>query len=432
MRWSPRPISELLFCSYGWLVNHLHRPLIGAFLGLLWFILIATALLTFLQNRRRWSNSGIAPDLPVSLALLALFVAGGGHTLWVLYWPAGAVAYLPTLAATMLLFFQVAHGRLSTMQGRFLCSCCLIVASFTSEMGATFGVCYGGLQAAKYFAFRKQQTCPRRYGAWWMVPTILSTIPLLLVSVNRFSVAELPAVTFGPTKGHPVSSLIAGAQELAMEILGRSVHHLGAHGLGSRLLSEILLIVGVGLCWSVFGSVCRQTTGQVLAVIAALLLAALLTLAAANLHFGVVCCDQHETLRRCWILLCFAGAGILLSNSLPRTRWAQVADPYSLGCVLLCAAVLVAWHIRPLIQSYQMYAAVRKATAHNFDMGFQENESHMTYWLLPQTLIAQPQIPPGPHGPSASERIDVRAILQFFKKENLVAVPPADWLSREH
>src|ERR1700720_3368335 len=53
LKWSPRPVSESLFCAYGWIVNHLHRPLIGVFLGILWVGLIVAGLVTFWQNRRK-------------------------------------------------------------------------------------------------------------------------------------------------------------------------------------------------------------------------------------------------------------------------------------------------------------------------------------------------------------------------------------------
>ena len=91
LKWSPRPVSESLFCAYGWVVIHLHRPLIGVFLGMLWIGLIVAGLATFWQNRRKRDKEEVWPDLLVALALLALFVAGAGHTTWIFCWPAAAV-----------------------------------------------------------------------------------------------------------------------------------------------------------------------------------------------------------------------------------------------------------------------------------------------------------------------------------------------------
>src|SRR5258708_20637251 len=69
--WSPRPISEILIWIYGCLVNWTHRPLIGAFLGLLWLTLISAPLIALVQ---------IPNDFPLnsrrSVLLLALFGFG--------------------------------------------------------------------------------------------------------------------------------------------------------------------------------------------------------------------------------------------------------------------------------------------------------------------------------------------------------------------
>lgn len=429
LRWSPRPLSESLFCAYGWLVNHLHRPLIGVFLGVLWVGLIVAGLVTFWQNRRKREEE-VWPDLLVALALLALFVAGAGHTTWVFYWPAAAVAYLPTIAATLLLFLQVARGRLSSSGGRLLCSCCLIVAAGTSEAGATFVLCYGLLQAIQWIAAacKKRDNLSGPAFVWWFLPTVISVAVLLIVRLNRFHAIERPGLPVGPTKGHPLISLIASMHELAVEVLGRSAHLFGWHGLGSRLPSEILLALGVGLCWSRFGRLPRASARQILALVAALLLACLFTIAAANLHFGVVCCDQHESVRRCWILLSIAGIGMLLSPWLGRGRFQRYAVSGAVAQVLLCAAVLSVWRPGQVLRTYRMYSSVRQATEQNFQAGFRAGDEQMVFLLLPETLIAQPQIGPGNHTLRFEEPSDARYVLTFFKKDCMVARSPTEWI----
>jgi hypothetical protein len=395
-------------------------------LGILWIGLITAGLATFWQNCRKRKEEEVWPDLLVALALLALFVAGAGHTTWVFYWPAAAVAYIPTIAASLLLFLQVARGRLSNSAGRLLCGCCLIVAAGTSETGATFALCYGLLQAVQWVlvAFKKGDNLPRPAFVWWFLPTVMSVVVLLIVWLNRFHAIERPGLPVGPTKGHPLASLIASMNELPGEVLGRSAHFFGWHGLGSRLPSEILLALGVGLCWSRFGPLPKASARQICALVAALWLACLFTIAAANLHFGVVCCDQHESVRRCWILLSVAGIGMLLSPWLGRRRLQRFAISSALAQFLLCAAVLSAWHPTPVLRTYRMYSSVRQATEQNFQEGFHAGDKQMIFLLLPETLIAHPQIPPGNYTQGSETPPDIENILTFFKKSCMVARPP--------
>lgn len=427
LKWSPRPFSESLFCAYGWVVNHSHRQLISMFLALIWAVFITAGLLTFWQMRREPRGEDARPDLLVALSLMALFVAGADREIWVFYWPAGAVAYLPTLAATLLLFLQIASSRLSTASGRLLCSCCLILATCSTEIGATFVLSYGLIQALQwcFVACRSRRNWSAKTAIWWLVPTVISVVVLTVVRLNRYHINELPGVSVGPTKGHPVASLIAAMQELLVEVLGRKGPSHGWHGLGSSLPSEILLALGVGLCWSRFGRLPRAWIGQMLGVTTALWLASLFTIVAANLHFGIVCCDQHETVRRCWILLGIAGTAMLLSAKTgdgPRL-WYPASN--ALPHVLLCAAVLFSWHLKPILRAYRTYGGVRQAIVQNFQAGFQAGDTQMVFLLLPQTLVAEPQIDPGTYTLS-SESPNARYILTFFKKKTMVARSSTD------
>ncbi|PYY05298.1 MAG: hypothetical protein DMG69_27100 [Acidobacteria bacterium] len=427
LKWSPRPLSELIFCAYGWVVNHSHRPLIGTFLALIWAVFIMAGLLTFWHLRRERREEELWPGLLVALALMALFVTGAGHTIWVFYWPAAVVAYLPTLAATLLLFLQVASGRLSTSSSRLVCFCCLIVATCSSETGATFVLSYGLVQTIQWFfaAFQKCRDRSEKAVMWWLVPTLISVVVLMVVRLNRYYVTELPGVAVGPTKGHPLTSLVVGTQELLVEVLGRRGLSHGWHGLGSRLPFELLLALGVGLRRPRNGRAPRGWTGQMVGVIAALWLASLFTIAAANLHFGTVCCDQQETVRRCWILLCIAGLAMLLSARTGDGHRLRYRASNVLADVLLCSAVMFSWHIKPVLRAYGMSGAVRQASKQNFQAGFRANDKQMVFLLLPQTFVAQPQIMPGTYTLS-SESTDARYILTFFNKEKMVACSPAD------
>jgi hypothetical protein len=258
---------------------------------------------------------------------------------------------------------------------------------------------------------------------WWLLPTIISAVVLLIVRFNRFHVMESTAIAAGPTKGHPLASLIASMRTQLLETAGRSAH-LGAwHGPGSRLPSEILLAVGVALCWSRLGRLTKILAAQILTLVAALWLASLFTIAAANLHFGAVCCDQHEALRRCWIVVSVAGMGMLSSNWIGRGRLQRYAASGVLTQVLLCAAVLSAWHIRPVLRTYRNYSAINRATDRNFQAGFRTGDKQMVFLLVTDGLVSQPQIEPGTYTMSPENPRDVHYVLMYFKKSSMVVRP---------
>lgn len=175
IHWSPRPVSEFLFLTYGSLVNRLHDPLIVPFLAVLWAGFLIAGMLTCLGIRWNHPEEDFWPDLLVALALMAFSVAYG-PIMEVFYWPAGAAAYLPTLSATLLLFLQVVRGRLATSSGRGLCSACLLVAACSSETGASLVASYALILAIQSaIAIRRDRnTSGRRFPGWWLIPGVIS------------------------------------------------------------------------------------------------------------------------------------------------------------------------------------------------------------------------------------------------------------------
>jgi hypothetical protein len=73
-----------------------------------------------------------------------------------------------------------------------------------------------------------------------------------------------------------------------------------------------------------------------------------------------------------------------------------------------------------------VYGSVRQAIERNFQAGFHAGDKQMVFLLLPETLIAQPQIGPGTYTQRIDDPPDVRAVLTFFKKSSMVARSPTD------
>ncbi len=436
LEWSPRPLSEPIFYGYGWLVNHLHRPLIIPFLGLLWTGFLCAGLLTYWQSRHNQDRPDdqrkpIAPDLLAGLALMASFLAGG-EVMAVFYWPAGAVAYLPTLSATLLLFLQVVRGRLVTSGGRRLCSFCLLVAACSSEVGATFVLSYAVIQVLLWAVGAIQERgsdVSRNPSLWWIIPSVTAFLVLVAVRMNRFQAVEHPMSYVSGTLGHPLSSLTAGLGELLLEVFGVKVHAHAGLAVSGRFASEILLAIGVALCWSRFGRLSRAVVWQTLAVAAALLLASWLTIAGAELHFGAVCCQQHEVIRRCWMLMGLAGIAIVTLNSAAAERLRQRSF-LILAPILLCAGIIVAWHTKPVFRQYRIYGAMYRVMDQNFRSGFNPDDPQMIFLLPPSSsLIYGEQVAPGIYTRSSPCAGYPQYILIFFGKVRVVVRSADDWLN---
>lgn len=429
IRWSPRPVSEFLFCSYGSLVNRLHDSLIAPFLAVLWAGFLFAGLLTPLELRWKHSEEDFWPDLLVALALMAFFVAYG-PIMEVFYWPAGAAAYLPTLSATLLLFLQVVRGRLATSRGRGLCSLCLLVAACSSETGATLVAGYAVILAIQSaLTVRRTRPTSECFLAWWLAPGTISVVLLGVVRLYRYNIVERPNSAVSPALGHPFLSILAGGKELVLEMLGRTVHSGAWFGLGSILPSELLLAAGAGLCWLSLGRLPRTTRSQIAMLSAALLLGSLLTIAASEVHFGSVCCRQHEVIRRCWIVMSLTGFTIVLLNSsfTPYSRGGPVSP--LIGPLLLCLAVLVVWHVTPLFKEYRSYGALRQATEQNFQSGFNPYDTEMIFLLQPpDVLIVDEQVPAGRYSLDSASPVYAKYILRFFRKQSIVFSPAKDWL----
>ncbi|WP_446742028.1 hypothetical protein [Silvibacterium acidisoli] len=443
LSWSPRPISELLYGAYGWAVNHFHQPLIVPFLALLWLILLFATLYTpaqrfFEQRDRAW------PIFLISLTLLVLAVSGGDAT-EVFYWPAGAVAYIPTLAVTLLLFLQVVDGRLATKKGRILASVCLVIAATCTEAGATFVFSYGLVQLFQRCreAWQKKTGADRRPVLWISIPLSIAAVVLVAVRMNRFRSNEVVADQLAA--GHPVKSIVASFKEMAFEIYGRGIlartyhqfpnpHtwlHSGMHLpleilAGSHLWMEVLLLVSVLLMWTGVQRPEKRTIQQILELCTALMATALFIIAAANLHFGVTCCERHELLRESWWNMILVGLAIAGASWLSDAHRQRITRLTPIAPLVLLLSVLSLGIIGPLRRTYQAYAILREATLQNSESGFHYGSDRMSLSILPsEGIITEEAIQAGVyHSGVAINRFDLDVypyyVLRFFGKQTIV------------
>ena len=354
LQWSPRPLGESLYLAYGLLANYFHRPLTGWFLGLLWvgFAVCACASACTTGNRR-----GRVSVLLLGLGLAASFLTSG-PLFQVFYWPAGAVAYLPTLSATLLLFVQVLYGRQWSRRGWLICCPCLLVAALSSEMGAMFTASFALLQMANALWLRRpgaEHDGESRAG-YWLIPGVIACAVLLAGALHRLPVSETAFSVASPQLHHTWASAVAAARSLALELVGLDSNTRHTWLAVPGVLSRLLIAIGVALLWARSRAERRQqddrTRRQIIVIGAAFLIASLASLFASYLHFGSTAGERYETLRRCWILMTYAAIAVLIIQSQrkfavfearrfpDRPRAAHCRYAGGLACVAVDAPVL--------------------------------------------------------------------------------------------
>ena len=443
LQYSPRFLSEPLYFLYLSAVNVLHRPLIVPFLGVLWAGFLVAGVLTSWQKRGETKSAQTRQNLSlISVTLLVLCLCSG-YVTEVFYWPAGAVAYVPTVAASLLLFLQVIDNRLESRSGRILASICLLVAAGSSETGATFVLFYGLICTGRWAVtlWRKQKTSA--FAMWWAIPAIAAIVSLIVVRLNRYYIPE--AVTGPSNAGNAVASLKATIPEMIVEIFGRETlatiarsypdPHTWLHFglripfeilLGSRVWMEVLLAAGVALCWSPVGRISKDLAKRVLELVAAFVLASIATIAASNLQFGITCCARHVEVRECWIELAIVGSVIASSAWTSEGLFWRRSKYAGFGPVLLCASVLSLGSTRLLFETHRAYGVLRRAASENFVSGSRRDTKEMVFYILPSVgVIKETELVSGTYvaHPLVREDFGMRAfpyyILGFFGKRTV-------------
>jgi hypothetical protein len=424
LHWSPRPLSESLFAIYGLLVNRLRHPLTGPFLTLLWATLFLAAFTPAL-TRQSPGRQNLQNDVLIGMGLLAAFLTAR-PIFEIFYWPAAAVAYLPTLAATLLLFLQALYGRLSTSHGHGLACFCLSVTALSSEMGAIFTLCFAALQLFHQRRHIASETGVGPRVLWWFFPAFFACAVVATVALQRMQTHEV----FRPsaTLGHVVPSGIAAARTLALELLGfgGTVHRFSG-GL-VRLASKMLTAVGIAILWMQARASRPQSPlsnqSPLLLTSMALLSASYITIALSYFHFGEPLGERYETLRRCWNLLVLCALAVWLLNSTPMSTLRMRVQAWKTAPLLLLAGVLLGWHPGSLIGEYSVYRQVAACVQQNFVSGFAADSRKIVFINPPNRgVITAATLPIGtytPDGPLTPFNYAAN-ILKYFGKDTLIA-----------
>ncbi len=416
-QWSPRPISETLIWIYGCLVNWAQRPLIGAFLGLLWLTLISAPLIAFIQIPKVFRVNS-----PRSFMFSALFAFGlvalflGEHNPGTLFYsPVVAAAYLTTLSAITLCFFQLAYSLTERPEGRVITALALIVAAASSETGAFFSIVFGllsliSLVAEKFYgSWHKNDKV-----LWYLVPALIGTGIFSLTMSNRLKTQETLFTT--PEYHNVLISLQTAVAELFKEVL-ISGKRLSNRGVILSLILKVGFFFGVRYCW--LSSGIKVARKQWLIVMALSTIGTTYFSAAASYYgYGGLTNPWHHELRQCLIMLFVATIALLscyhqsAELSVRRCEW--------LGSTAFCVVLvlMIPARLGGLIHDYKNYAVSIESRNRSWSSGLSDGDTMI--WLSPpRGRVADTlQFMPGIYK-SESKAPGVLDIMHFFHKEHL-------------
>jgi hypothetical protein len=394
--WSPRPVSELLLYFYSLVVAAFGRPLIVPLLGLLWLALGAALMVPVWRDRgatHRWARTAIR------LGLLVLFLSGTQPT-EMFYWPAGAAAYVLTLAGVVALLVP---GEALPWRAAGL-----LLAAGTSEVGALFVLCYGGGVGLLAVARPASVVTDRRLG-WLSAPVVLAIVAMALVARGRLPMTEM-VVSPGSPAGHLGASVAAALAQWRLEAFGPTL---------PTALSHLLIYAGVAAVFAVAEPPLRRAWPWLLALAA--LAASAGSLVAAEYHFGTGCCERHLALRHCLDLVACAAAGM---GSAPaagrfvggRACWASVA-------MTALAAIAFLPDLPKLRHDQALQGRVRTARAIAWATGHAEGDA-MTLPLPPAgDIVHGPGFLPGSYAIDGGTS-PVQWPMLYFGKRRMTILPP--------
>ena len=412
LTWSPRPLSETLVGLYFLAEQGLRRQLLVPFLAVMWAPLLIGPLLFLRQVRTR--GQGLAGAV-IATSVLALFLLG--HPVAeMLYWPMGAVAYATTLAAIAAIAFQVAAGLWDRPGGRRWGVVFALCAAGSAELGAIFAIYIAIAMIALHLTDRVGTRSEARL---WLLPLLLGIAVMLLLALGRGRLEE-HVIYRGMEPnlrhlGHPLASLHRALSTYAREIVVLSGTEKGLAAFALGFVVKALAFTGFLGClvclgydrpgWNQPGRASSDQTSPdqtrldrpqrplLVAAILSLQATIFTSIAGSYYKFGLVCCERHDTVRQCMIVLTLmAGAALAAAYLPPRRPKLLTAGP---GALLLALALLILTIQRApdLAAAYQARPTIVAIRHDNWNAGTAPG-GWMTFLMAPLPPIVQGMAPP--------------------------------------
>jgi hypothetical protein len=415
--WSPRPISELLIWAYACLVNWQHKPFIGFFLALLWLTLILAPLISFLQIRQpifKHSRGSILFLYIFAFALIGFFLLGHNPG-ELFYWPIGAAAYLTTLSAIMVCFFQTALSLTESHAGHVITSLSLIFAAGSSETGAFFAVVFGCLSLIGMGVDTFRGSFSQRTIFWCLIPVIVGIGVFGLLVENR---ARNQGAALAAAELHNLHlSLKAALGQTIKEYLVTG-QRLSTRGVILALLLKVCFFLGVRYCWVSTGV--RPPRKQVLLVFALSIIATTyFSIAASYYAYGEATNDRHHELRQCLIILLITIVALFschyhfLAFEIRRAQWLGI------GFVFVTLALVVPQRFSALKHDYRNYSVCVENRSKSWKSGLSDGDTMIWYSTPPGRIVKAYLVEPGTYDLESNPPARVTPLMHFFQKQHL-------------
>ena len=419
--WSPRPISEALIWAYACLVNWQHKPFIGVFLAMFWLTLILAPLISFFQIRKRFSQHSCGSILFLylfSFALIGFFLLGHDPG-ELFYWPIGAAAYLATLSAITVCFFQIALSLTDTHVGRILTSLSLIFAAGSSETGAFFAVVFGCLSLIGMSVDRVRGSFSQPKIFWCLIPVIvgIGVFGFLIQNRGRNQEAALTAA-----EHHNIQLSLESALGQTVKEHLVTGQRLSTRGTTLGLLLKVCFFLGMRYCW--LSSGIRLPRKQVLLVFAMSTIATTyFSIAASYFAYGEATNDRHHELRQCLIILLitvvalFSGHYHLSTFETRNLQW--------LGAifVFVTLAFVVPQRLSALEHDYRIYSVCVENRSKSWESGLSDGKTMIWYSTPPCRIAKAYMLEAGTYDLESNPPALVTPLMHFFHKQRLEIRP---------
>ncbi len=388
MTWIPRPVSDLLVLIYGWLAVTMRGEMMTSALAPVWLLLfVCTAVSPFVFFRHATATAKCALGV-LAMALMCSFLLG--HPVAeAFYFPMAAFAYLPTLAGMTILLWSLCAGDTRSRGGNVLRGGALLVAAWSSEIGAIFTFIFASMVMAVPVAFsllRGRRPSFRFIKAWLAVPLAGALWMLYKVATGRAQDAHEGA-GFGndAVRHHALNALLATGPGFDNEMFS-----LGTN-IASTMAIKVLFLTGAYLILSLLPSKPLKPEHREAAYyLAALAIAAVATffatIAAAFYQYGMDCCEHHVTTRQDLIfiaLIAVAAVPVLRGHGITRQNWLR---PAGVACLALAVTIPMHTALPALASNYMIYDTITATKIENWRAGLSPAPS-MNFVVPPQGEI---------------------------------------------
>jgi hypothetical protein len=420
--WSPRPFSEFLIFLYAKAVETWNRPLIGPVLAPMWGTLLICAIAPAAIARKR-HNASLIFALIAPLSLLCMFLLG--HPVAeIFYWPMATLAYIPTLAAIVLIHGLTETANPDSRGTRLVIMLALIVASTSSEVGAMFVMAYS---CATLLCLVRERR--------WKIMLADSFVPMIVAALVLYRVVTgrvaLNAETFGDAQyiHQLVPSAIGAMPHALWELVSSDGTHIDARHLLSGMLTKAAFFAGVfALARQVSPGAGIQRLRFPLIVATFALVP--VTLFTAFYQFGMMaCCERHATFRQCMVFIGLASSASGLAALAPSVRLlARLPASRAWGVRLILLALLIGAisSIRGLWHDYANYNSLVSAREATWASGRADGPTMtITQSAYGSIVGGYPILPARTYAKAEGEVSEAITILDYFMKQSADFTQPS-------